>query len=138
MAKNILRKKVQAEAYYLVVWQSACVLILAIIALIIRGKIDGLSVLLGGLAYCLPNLIFVWRVFRYAGAHQMVAFLAAFFIGEMLKLILSGFLFLLIVKYLPHSLLSVLIGYIGAIVSFWIVCMWHVASQAKAKQQVLW
>lgn len=138
MSKNLLRKKVQHEAYHLVIWQAACALILAFLALIVSGTIAGLSVLLGGLAYCLPNLIFVWRVFRYAGAQQMVAFMAAFFIGEMLKLILSGFLFLLIVKYLPHSLLSVLIGYIGAIVSFWIVCMWHVASQAKAKQQVLW
>lgn len=138
MSKNLLRKKVQHEAYHLVYWQVACVLVVAAITYILRGEIDGLSVLLGGLAYCLPNLIFVWRVFRYAGAQQMVAFMAAFFIGEMLKLILSGFLFLLIVKYLPHSLLSVLIGYISAIVSFWIVCMWHVASQAKAKQQVLW
>src|SRR5437016_1408902 len=119
MPTKTLKSIVQNEAYHLVFLQLSGVVLLALIALIIRGKSIGFSVLMGGLAYGLPNLFFVWRVFRYVGAQQMDKFIAAFFLGEMLKLVLSAILFLVIVKYLPVSLLSELIGFIGAIVSFW-------------------
>ena len=128
---NALTQKVQHQAYKLVVWQLIGILILALAGLIIKGPISGFSILMGGLAYGLPNLIFVWRVFRYTRADEMVKFMAAFFIGEMLKLFISAILFLLIVKYLPVSLLSVLVGFIGAIISFWIACLWHFSKKAK-------
>lgn len=129
MAVPLLQKKIQHEAYQLVLWQLIFVAILALLALLLKGKTSGLSILAGGMAYGIANLIFVWRVFRYTGAQQMIQFATAFMIGEMLKLALSAILFLMIVKYLPVSLLSVLIGFIGAIVSFWIVCMWHFSKQ---------
>ena len=125
MASQPLSKLIQNKAYRIVFWQLVGVLLLSIIALLISGITSGFSVLLGGLAYGIPNLLFVWRVFRYAGAQQMTQFAAAFFAGEAFKLILGGILFLIIVKTLPVSLLSVLVGFIGAIVSFWIVCMWQ-------------
>lgn len=125
MASNQLQKMVQQQAYAIVYWQLAGVVAIAILAWPIAGFTSAFSVLAGGLAYCLPNLLFVWRVFRYAGAQQMNQFMAAFFAGEMIKLFLSGILFLLVVKYLPVSLLSVLVGFAAAIVLFWIVCMWR-------------
>ncbi len=125
MATQTLKKLVQHQAYRIVFLQLAGVVVLACLALIIRDMRIGVSVLLGGLAYVIPNLMFVWRVFRFVGARQMTLFMAAFFYGEAMKLILSAILFLVIVKYLPVSLLSVLVGYIGAIVAFWIVCLWH-------------
>lgn len=125
MSSTALRKLVQGEAYRIVYFQLICVVLIAGIVLVFGGKTAGFSVLCGGLAYGLPNLVFVWRVFRYAGAQQMVQFMAAFYFGEMLKLIISAILVLIIVKYLPVSLLSVLVGFIGAIVSFWIACFWY-------------
>lgn len=122
---NQLQKIIQQQAYQIVYWQLAGVAALAVIALPFAGPTSAFSIFAGGLAYCLPNLLFVWRVFRYAGAQQMNQFMAAFFAGEMFKLFLSGILFLLVVKYLPVSLLSVLVGFAGAIVLFWIVCMWR-------------
>jgi F0F1-type ATP synthase assembly protein I len=64
----------------------------------------------------------------------MSKFMAAFLIGEVGKLVLSGFLFLLVVKYLPVSLLSVLVGYASAIVAFWVVCMQHFSKRSTAVQ----
>src|SRR4026207_414276 len=129
MTTKPLNKLIQHKAYKIVFWQLAGVAILAIAATFIKGFESGYSVLAGGLAYGLPHLIFVWRVFRYAGAQQMTQFAAAFFAGEALKLILSGILFIIVVKTLPVSLLSVLIGFAGAIVSFWFVCMWQFSKQ---------
>lgn len=124
---------VQQQAYAIVYWQLAGVVALALCTLLIAGTHEAFSVLAGGLTYCLPNLLFVWRVFRYAGAHQMHQFMAAFFIGEMIKLFLSGILFLLVVKYWSVSLLSVLVGFAGAIVLFWVVCFWRFARQGTRR-----
>lgn len=132
MSTHSLKKKIQREAYLIVKWQLIGVFFLSALALLIKGKTSGLSVLAGGLSYGLPTLFFVWRVFRYAGAQQMTQFVAAFFMGETFKLIFSGILFLLVVKYLPVSLLSVLVGFVGAIISFWIVCMWHFSKKKGA------
>lgn len=125
MTNKKLSQRIQKEAYGLVVWQLVGVFILAAIAFLLSGMMSGISVIAGGMAYGLPNLIFVWRVFRFAGAKQMSQFVTAFFMGEAIKLALSAILFLVIVKYLPVSLLSTLVGFIGAIISFWIVCMLH-------------
>jgi ATP synthase protein I len=131
MPSKSLKTLVQGEAYQIVIRQLGGVVLLAVLAWLIKGDKVGLSVLLGGFAYGLPNLYFVYRVFRYAGAQQMTQFIAAFFLGEALKLIFSAILFLVIVKYLPVSLLSTLVGFIGAIISFWIVCMWHFSRQHR-------
>ena len=132
MAKtNPLQKIVQQQAYQVVYWQTLGVVVLALIFWPIAGLNSAFSVFSGGIAYCLPNVLFVWRIFRYAGAQQMNQFMAAFFAGEMIKLFLSGILFLLVVKYLPVSLLSVLVGFAAAIVLFWVACMWLFSKQPK-------
>ncbi|EKD70983.1 MAG: hypothetical protein ACD_46C00307G0002 [uncultured bacterium] len=131
MTTKTLQARIQQKAFRIVFWQLIGVVLIAFIALLMTDVTHGLSVLLGGLVYGLPNLIFVWRVFRYAGVQQMTAFLSAFFIGEAIKLILSGFLFVLVVKYLPVSLLFVLVGLAGSMLSFWIVCLWQFSSPAK-------
>lgn len=134
MAAISLKSLVQHQAYQIVFKQLAVVALLALIAIPIAGVNSGFSVLMGGLTYCVPNLLFVWRVFRYAGAQQMTQFVAAFFAGEMIKLFLSAILFIMVVKTLPVSLLSTLVGFIGAIVAFWFVCMWQFSSAAKKSE----
>jgi len=122
MAAKKLQKIIQHQAYKIVMLQLLGVILLSLASIAFGSLNAGFSVMAGGLAYVLPNILFVWRVFRFGGAQQMTQFVAAFFIGEMIKLFLSAILFLIIVKYLPVSLLSVLVGFIGAIISFWIAC----------------
>jgi ATP synthase protein I len=124
MGNKTLQQLVQNKAYHIVKYQMAGVIVLALLAFILCGTLCGFSVLMGGMAYALPTLFFVWRVFRYASPSQMTLFMAAFFIGEMVKLAFAAFLFLMIMKNLPVSLVSELVGFIGAIVSFWIACFW--------------
>ncbi len=133
MPTKSLRQLIQHEVYRIVFLQIGAVIALACVALLISGLTSGLSVLLGGLAYCLPNLLFVWRVFRYAGAQQMTQFIVAFFAGEAIKLVLSAILFLFIVKYLAVSLSSMLVGFMGAIVAFWIICLVHFSKPQTKK-----
>ncbi len=94
---------------------------LALILLFLQGTRAGLSAFCGGLAYWLPTLFFMWRVAAHAGARAAGRFAVAFFGGEAIKLVLSGVLFVLAVKYLPVNILYVMIGFIGAILAFWVV-----------------
>lgn len=96
---------------------------LAAIVLAFKGSQNAMSVLMGGLAYWVPTLIFVLRIFGRGPARGAKRFMAEFVTGEIIKLFLSGILFVLVVKYLPVEILYVLFGFIGAVVAFWISSM---------------
>lgn len=112
--------KVKKQLFQVVNWQLIVIIGLSLLTLV-GGMKAGLSTLLGGLAYWLPTLFFIWRVSAHTGANAAQRFLIAFFTGEVAKLILSGALFLIVIKYLPVDLIYVLTGFIGAIIAFWIV-----------------
>ena len=114
-------KSITTEAYKLVFWQFIIVLGLALVLFILNGVQSGVSTLLGGLAYCLPNFLFVWRVFARASVRAVQAFAVAFFLGEATKLFLGAVLFIFIIKYLPVKMAFVLTGYVTAIFAFWVV-----------------
>jgi len=87
--------------------------------------------LLGGLAYWLPTLLFVWRIFARATARAAKQFLILFMAGESIKLLLSALLFVFIVTHLPVNTVSVLIGFVGAVVSFWIASLFCLTKGAN-------
>jgi ATP synthase protein I len=111
---------VQAEAFKLVYWQFAVIVGLALILFLFAGARSGMSVFLGGVSYCLPNYVFVRRVFGNPSARAANQFLAAFLLGETAKLFLSAALCVFIVKYLPINFPWVLGGYSAAIFAFFI------------------
>jgi ATP synthase protein I len=111
---------VRKQLYKILFWQLVMILGLAVVITLLLGKHKGISIILGGLACWLPTLVFLWRVSAYVGARAAMRFMVAFFVGEMVKLFLSGVLFVLAVKYLSIDVLYGLIGLIGAIVAFWI------------------
>src|SRR3990167_8118140 len=125
MATQPLKIKIQYQAYRIVLWQLLSVAVLSLFAMPFFGIAKSTAVITGGMVYGLPNLLFVWGVFRFVSAQQMPQFVTAFFIGEMLKLMISALLFVMIVNYLSLSLLFTLLGFIGGIVSFWIVSLLH-------------
>jgi ATP synthase protein I len=120
-------KPIKVQAYQIVFWQLMIIVGLAVAVFLIRGTQNGFSALLGGLAYWLPTLVFVWRVFARTSVRAVKRFAMTFFASEAAKLIISAILFLMIVKYLPVTVLPVLIGYIGAIAAFWIVSIFFLS-----------
>jgi ATP synthase protein I len=118
---STFNKSIKKEAYKLVYWQFAMIVGLALIWFLLQGMQSGLSLLLGGLAYCLPNFLFVWRVFDRVSARAAKQLVVLFFVGEATKLFLSAALVVLIIKFMPVKPLSVLGGYIAAILAFWLI-----------------
>lgn len=119
-----LNKIVKTEAYRIVCWQLMIVMGLALIVFLLKSLNSGLSTLMGGLAYGLPNLAFVWRVFDYTGARSAGRFLMAFVLGEAFKLILSAILFVVAIQFFGMQPLYALLGFAGAIVAFWVAAVW--------------
>lgn len=120
---------IQKKAYKIVYLQLTGVALLAALTLLFSDLQTSLSVFFGGMAFGLSNLLFAWVIFKFI--KEIHLFLIAFFIGEMLKLGFSSVLFLLIVLYLPVSLLPTLMGFIGAIVSFWITGIWTCMCESR-------
>ncbi len=114
---------IKKEAYRIIYWQLILIMGLAFVLFLLQGIHSAISAILGGLAYWLPTLLFVWRVFARVTTRTAKQFLMLFIAGEGVKLLLSAILFVLVVKYIPVDTLSVLIGFVGAIVSFWIASL---------------
>lgn len=105
--------------FRVIFYQLLLIVGLVLVIFLLKGMFNALSALAGSLAYWVPAFLFIWRVSRHAGAHAVVRLMVTFFIAEALKLIISGTIFLLLVKYAHIDLLYALIGLIGAIVAFW-------------------
>jgi ATP synthase protein I len=114
---------IKKEAYHIIYWQLILTVGLALVLFLLQGRQSGLSALLGGLAYWLPTLLFVWCIFTRAAVRAAKQFLTLFIAGEGVKLLLSAGLFVLVVTYLPVNAVSVLLGFIGAVVAFWMASM---------------
>jgi len=106
---------------------------LTLLITLIQGIQRGGSTLIGGLTYWVPTLFFLWRVSAHAAARAAARFVVAFFTGEIIKLFLSGVLFVFAVKFLSIDMLYGLIGLMGAIIAFWIASITSVlSSEGKA------
>lgn len=123
-----LTRSLQKDIFRIVFFQLMMIMGFTVVILLLKGSRYGLSVLAGGLSYWIPTLLFVWCASAFAGARAAMNFLLVFFAGEVLKLVLSGILFLFAIKYLEMHILYAFIGLAGAIVAFWIAsfaCLYY-------------
>jgi ATP synthase protein I len=111
---------IRRQLFKILFWQLVMIVGLALVIVLLQGIQKGCSTLIGGLAYWIPTLIFLWRVSAHAAARVATRFVMAFFAGEVIKLALSAVLFVFAVNYLGIHMLYGIIGLMGAIMAFWI------------------
>ncbi len=86
------------------------------------GEITAYSVLVGAGIYFIPNLYFVYRTFQYGGARSAKKILRAFYVGESIKILLTGILFgLAFALVTPINILAVFVGFILLQLTNWLV-----------------
>jgi F0F1-type ATP synthase assembly protein I len=116
-------KKICKQAYQILIFQLAIVLLLAIVVLFFKQELwCGLSILLGGLAYLIPSLLLIAKFFSAFAIYKHKnskgeKLLIAFYSGELLKLIFSFILLLLLFHFIPVKIIFVLTGYGAASLS---------------------
>lgn len=106
-------------AFKLIAIQAAIVTILSLAFLFISCK-DAYSVFLGGFSCVLPSIYFAHKLFAYIGARMAKQAIRAFYLGELIKLLMVAILSVLIFKFIPINPFVYLIGFILAQMAFWI------------------
>lgn len=108
----------QVNRWFLV--QILAILVATIGFGLLKGTFFAKSIFFGGVLCLLPQWIFarLWlSSYRASAAHRLARM---FYVGEVIKLLLTGFLFVLLLKYVPIHIVTCLIGFMIAQVSFWI------------------
>ena len=85
----------RAAAYRILAGEVVITALIALLFLAIADVVTAWSALLGGLAYILPNILFVRFVFRHSAAESPQRAVSGLFIGEAVKLMSTAVLFAL-------------------------------------------
>lgn len=103
----------KSAAYKLAGIQFVITILIALLIYILFSKITAYSVLLGGLAYILPNAYFVRFAFRGSGQQSPHTILRWFYIGEAGKLVLTGVIFAICFALIkPLNVIALFLTYI--------------------------
>lgn len=112
-------QSIRLVAYRLVGLQAIVIIVVALLWWI-KGSGGGLSVLLGGMACLLPSLYFACFLFDTTSLQAVKRFMINFYVGELIKLILNAGLVIITILYVPVSIVSFIIGFVGAQFGFWL------------------
>lgn len=93
--------------------QAALIGLAALLCGLLVGTPGAVSALIGGLAYLLPNLMFVLRLKRADAAGQTNV--TMFFVGELIKVVCTVVILFAAVRYYPVHWLSLMVGVLAAV-----------------------
>ncbi|WP_304985663.1 ATP synthase subunit I [Coxiella-like endosymbiont] len=116
---NKVTQSARVIAYRIVGLQAMIVVVIAL-GWWIKGAIENLSVLLGGMACLLPSLYFARRLFATTSPRVVKQSMVNFYLGEVIKLALSAGLVIVIILYIPVSIVPFIMGFVGAQFGFWL------------------
>lgn len=77
-------------------------------------SITGKSFLIGVLLDVVPSFVFTLYAFRFTGARKLQMVAASFYRGETVKIMLTGALFILVIKTIPVIFPVLFIGFLMA------------------------
>lgn len=123
MAKLAL-KSLKQQANKIVLIQCAVVFLLALGFLLGSSSRAALAVLCGGMAYIVPGYFYAARLFSNVSPHAIMRIMAIFYLGEVLKLMVSIGLFITLLTVFSFPLLPYFLGYLLAALSFCVAPMW--------------
>ena len=103
----------------ILLYQAMTVVAISSLTLVLMGTAEAESVLVGGLAGFLPNLFFAAKFGRSNPKRTAQEVVRAFYVGEALKLLLTGSLFVLIFQIPGISFMPLFIGFVSVIMVFW-------------------
>lgn len=97
---NTLAKPGRIFAFTQILISVIVVLACSIATYFIWGLSYAISVLAGGAISIIPNFVFAYKAFKYAGARSSEKVLDSFYSGEKLKIVLTAILFALAFRFL--------------------------------------
>ena len=90
----------------------------AALAFLLDDKMAAISALVGGLINILPNAMFILITHKYGGAQSAKKIMRSFYLGEVVKILLTATLFASTFIFLPVKILPLLVTYIICVAAF--------------------
>ncbi len=110
-------------AFSYVLIQVIVVLLISILLFLLDNNIAAYSFLLGGIVNVLPNAYFAHNLFKKTGAQATREIVISFYLGEVVKFIITILLFTIIFKFFNTNKLALFLGYIMALFTFWLTTL---------------
>ena len=85
--------KNRVVAYKILVFEAIFIVIISLLLVLGVSVVSAYSVLVGGLAFIIPNAYFIKYVFRYSAADSPRLALRGFYLGEAIKIIVTVLIF---------------------------------------------
>lgn len=123
MAKLVV-KSLKQQANKIVLVQCVSVCLLAVAFCLMSGSRSALAVLCGGLVYILPGYFYAARLFSDVSPRAIVRIMFIFYLGELLKLMVSIGLFMMLLTAFKFPLLPYFLGYLVAALAFCVAPLW--------------
>lgn len=98
-------------------------MVVATVALAVADFRATWSALLGGGINMTTTLAFAWRVFTAGPGSTARQITRAFYVGEVIKLLLTVVLFTAVLLWLNVSLLPLFLTYAATMLAFWLVLL---------------
>lgn len=101
--------------------QCLTALVVSLLVALFWGQEDGMSSAVGGIVCILPNAVFSYHAFRFAGARYNQQVVKSFSQGAKFKLGLTIFLFVAAFQWPAVQVIPMFAGFIATMVSQWFV-----------------
>lgn len=124
LVAKLVVKSLKHQANKIVLVQFALVAVLAVVYLLLNSWRASLAVICGGLVYVLPGYFYAARLFSNVSPHAIVRIMFVFYLGEVLKLIVSIGLFITLLNVFSFPLWPYFFGYLVAALAFCVAPMW--------------
>jgi len=109
-----ITKTNRQKAFKFLLWQLLIGLLLSVFVGITWDKLAGKSFLIGVLLDTIPSFVFTLYAFRFTGARKLQMVAASFYRGETVKIMLTGALFIVVIKTVPVIFPVLFIGFLIA------------------------
>ena len=131
MVKSAYEHFARACGYRALIIQLTVVAIISGLWIIFSYPQAAVSVLLGGAVWFFPTILFVLIFMFRRKERNSVQILIDFYIGEFVKLIVSFILIFLVIKFYSLSMFPFLSGYLGAVLSIWVLMFFEMAAEKR-------
>jgi ATP synthase protein I len=95
-------------------FQLLFVVLVALGFFFVRGTEVALSVIMGGVVCILPGVYFAFRVLRKSGISHLRQIATEFWIGEAFKILLTGVMFYITLRYTDVHIFGLMVGFLSA------------------------
>jgi ATP synthase protein I len=102
--------------------------------LLLLGKNEGISALLGGFVAIVPSALFAKKMFRYQGARAARQIVKSFYVGEGLKILSTAILFTLVFVLYKIAPLAFFFTYIVVLMTYWFAPLIFANKQNRLKR----